>query len=99
MFSEVSSASGTEKEEGGEVRYGRHDRDVAHLYRLVSSALHVSGQVGGWSRQQTPGRVCHHHTGGLSGIPLNNPLDIIVKFSRLSCCFLFELLLYSPSSL
>lgn len=67
MFSEVSSASGTEEEESGEVRYGRHDRDVAHLYRLVSSALHVSGQIGGWSRQQTLGRVRHHHTGGLSG--------------------------------
>lgn len=67
VLSEVSSATGTEEEEGGEVRYGWHDRHVAHLYRLVSSALHVSGQISGWSGQQTPGCVCHYYTGGLSG--------------------------------
>ncbi len=70
MFSEVSSASRTEEEEGGEVRDGRDDRDAAHLYRLVSSALHVSGQICGRSRQQTAGRVCHHHAGWLSGTAL-----------------------------
>lgn len=68
MLSEVSPASGTEEEEGGEVRDGGDDRDAAHLYRLVSSALHVSGQVCGWSGQQTAGRVCHHHAGRLSGV-------------------------------
>lgn len=38
---EVSTTTGTEEEEGGEVRDGRDDRGAAHLYRLVPAALHV----------------------------------------------------------
>lgn len=47
----LPSASGSEEEEGGEIRDGWHDRDAAHLHRLVPSALHVSGQISSRRRQ------------------------------------------------
>ncbi len=90
MFSEVSSASRTEEEEGGEVRDGRDDRDAAHLYRLVSSALHVFGQICGRSRQQTAGRVGHHHAGRLSGTATRRDASVTITLGGFQVLLLIE---------
>lgn len=64
---EVSTTTGTEEEEGGEVRDGRDDRGAAHLYRLVPAALHVPRQVRRGSRQPTAGRFLRDHPGWFPG--------------------------------
>ncbi len=67
LYTEVPSASRSEEEAGGEVRDGWSDRSVADMYRLVSTALHVTHQICSWSCQSTARRVSDHHTGRLPG--------------------------------
>lgn len=67
LYTEVPSASRSEEEAGGEVWDGRPDCSAAHLYCLVSIALHVAHQVRSRSCQPTTRRLFDHHTGRLPG--------------------------------
>lgn len=64
---EVPAAPGAEEEEGGQVRDGGDDHRPAHLYCLVPSALHVSGQICRRGHQPAPGRLGHNYPGRVPG--------------------------------
>lgn len=57
---EISSCSWTEKKQSGEIWYGWCDHFFPYLHCLVSSSLHVPGQISGWSNQSTI--RCFHPT-------------------------------------
>lgn len=52
--SEISTCSGSEEEELGEIWHGWLHHLHSDLYCLVPSTLHVSGQVCGWGDQSAP---------------------------------------------